>query len=161
MELICLMELNNCGFKTANLDELEKQGWSNYKIAPFGSSVQVVYYRKDKTDDDILIKVLLNGQEARLPIETGLAPYYHWQDVKRYYLRKLYAHEKLRFNYKQKKKEQTKNNENKISTQHTFYLLPLASWCSARSRHHQEAASLCCLQLQHISRQPLHTDAST
>ena len=106
MELICLMELNDCGFKTANLDDLEKQGWANYKIAPFGSSIQVVYYRKDKTDDDILIKVLLNGQEARLPIETDLAPYYHWQDVKRYYLRKLYAHEKLRFNYKQKKKEQ-------------------------------------------------------
>ena len=107
MELICLMELNDYGLKTADLNQLEKLGWANYRIAPFGSSVQVVYYRKDKTDDDILIKVLLNGEEARLPIETNCAPYYHWQDVKRYYLRKLYAYEKLRYdNNKSKDKDE-------------------------------------------------------
>ena len=105
MELICLMELNGYGLKTPDLNQLEKQGWANYRIAPFGSSVQVVYYRKDKTDDNILIKVLLNGEEARLPIETDCAPYYHWEDFKRYYLRKLYAHEKIRFNYNKSKDE--------------------------------------------------------
>ena len=105
MELICLMELNGYGLKTPDLNQLEKQGWANYRIAPFGSSVQVVYYRKDKTDENILIKVLLNGQEARLPIKTDCAPYYHWEDFKRYYLRKLYAHEKIRFNYNKSKDE--------------------------------------------------------
>ena len=105
MELICLMELNGYGLKTSDLNQLEKLGWANYRIAPFGSSVQVVYYRKDKTDENILIKVLLNGQEARLPIETDCAPYYHWEDVKRYYLRKLYAHEKIRFDYNKSKDE--------------------------------------------------------
>ena len=105
MELICLMELNGYGLKTPDLNQLEKLGWANYRIAPFGSSVQVVYYRKDKTDENILIKVLLNGQEARLPIKTDCAPYYHWEDVKRYYLRKLYAHEKIRFNYNKSKDE--------------------------------------------------------
>ena len=105
LELICLMELNGYGLKTSNLNQLEQQGWANYRIAPFGSSVQVVYYRKDKTDDNILIKVLLNGQEARLPIPTDCAPYYHWQDVKRYYLRKLYAHEKLRYDHKKQQDE--------------------------------------------------------
>lgn len=105
MGLICLMELNGYGLKTPDLNQLEKLGWANYRIAPFGSSVQVVYYRKDKTDENILIKVLLNGQEARLPIKTDCAPYYHWEDVKRYYLRKLYAHEKIRFNYNKSKDE--------------------------------------------------------
>ena len=105
MELICLMELNGYGLKTSDLNQLENLGWANYRIAPFGSSVQVVYYRKDKTDDNILIKVLLNGEEARLPIETDCAPYYHWEDVKRYYLRKLYAHEKIRFDYNKSKDE--------------------------------------------------------
>ena len=106
MELISLMELNGFGLQTAELSQLEEQGWANYRMAPFGSSIQVVYYRKDKNDSDILIKVLLNGEETRLPINTDCAPYYHWQDVKRYYLRKLYAHEKLRFDYKKKKNEQ-------------------------------------------------------
>lgn len=105
MELICLMELNGYGLKTSDLNQLENLGWANYRIAPFGSSVQVVYYRKDKTDENILIKVLLNGQEARLPIATDCAPYYHWEDVKRYYLRKLYAHEKIRFDYNKSKDE--------------------------------------------------------
>jgi len=103
--LICLMELNGFGLQTDNLDELDKLGWANYKIAPFGACVQVIHYRQDKNDNDILIKVLLNGQETQLPIPTDCAPYYHWQDVKRYYLRKVYAYEKHRYDSKNKKQD--------------------------------------------------------
>ena len=105
MALICLMELNDFGLKTSDLYQLEKQGWADYRLAPFGANVQVIYYRKDKNDDNILVKVLLNGEEARLPVKTDMAPYYNWQEVKRYYLRKLYAHEKLRFNKKNMNEE--------------------------------------------------------
>jgi hypothetical protein len=51
----------------------------------------------------VLVKVLLNNREARLPLKTDCAPYYHWNDVKRYYLRKLYRYENERFNEKAKK----------------------------------------------------------
>lgn len=95
--LICLMELNGYGLITDDLDQLDKQGWADFRIAPFGASVQVIHYRKDMDDDDILIKVLLNGEETRLPIKSDCAPYYHWQDAKRYYLRKLYAYERLKY----------------------------------------------------------------
>ena len=105
--LICLMELNGYGLQTANLDKLDSLGWADYRIAPFGSTLLVVYYRNGKNDDDVLVKVILNDQEAQLPIPTDCAPYYHWQDVKRYYLRKLYAYEKLRFDYKKKNKDQS------------------------------------------------------
>ena len=105
LSLICLMELNGFGLQTADLDQLDKLGWADYKIAPYGANVQVIHYRKDKNDEDILIKVLLNGQETQLPIATDCAPYYHWQDAKRYYLRKLYAYEKLRYNSKQTQKK--------------------------------------------------------
>ena len=37
----------------------------------------------------MLVKILLNEDEARLPISTDCAPYYHWSDVRRYYLDKL------------------------------------------------------------------------
>ena len=103
--LICLMELNGYGLVTADLDQLDKQGWADYRIAPFGASVQVIHYRKDMDDDDILIKVLLNGKETRLPIESDCAPYYHWQDAKRYYLRKLYAYERLKYENETKKQK--------------------------------------------------------
>jgi hypothetical protein len=40
-------------------------------------------------DSDVLFKVLLNEEEARLPIQTDCAPYYHWNDFRTYCLDKL------------------------------------------------------------------------
>ena len=98
MALACLMELDNCGLQTDDLNALGDLGWVNYRIAPLGGSIAMIHYRSEQGDPDVLVKVLLNGQEARLPIETDCAPYYHWDDVKRYYLRKLYRYENIRLN---------------------------------------------------------------
>ena len=98
MALACLMELDNCGLQTDNLDALGDMGWATHRIAPLGGSVMIVHYRSEVADPDVLVKVLLNGNEARLPIESDCAPYYHWEDVKRYYLRKLYRYENIRLN---------------------------------------------------------------
>ena len=96
MSLACLLELDGYGLQTACLDSLETLGWIDYRIAPYGGSIVLVHYRTDKNDTDPLVRVLLNGREARLPIKSDCAPYYHWQDVKRYYLRKLYAYARER-----------------------------------------------------------------
>lgn len=98
MALACLMELDDCGLQTDNLDSISDMGWRSYRIAPLGGSIAMIHYRSEVGDPDVLIKVLLNGEEARLPIETDCAPYYHWDDVKRYYLRKLYRYENKRLN---------------------------------------------------------------
>ncbi len=52
------------------------------------SNLQLVFYRSKKSSD-ILVKCLLNGEEATLPIPTKNAPYYRWSDLRDYY-RKLY-----------------------------------------------------------------------
>lgn len=96
MSLVCLMELDSYGVQTDCLDSLETLGWADYRIAPLGGSIMLVHYRTDKNDPDPLVRVLLNNHEARLPIPTDCAPYYHWQDVKRYYLRKLYSYARER-----------------------------------------------------------------
>ena len=103
MSLACLMDLDGYGLHTDNLDSLEHYGWANYRIAPLGGSIEMIHYRSDRNDPDVLVKVLLNGKEAKLPIETDCAPYYHWQDVKTYYLRKLYRYENRRFKNKAKR----------------------------------------------------------
>ncbi|MBQ1912646.1 MAG: histidine-type phosphatase [Bacteroidales bacterium] len=54
------------------------------KIIPMAGNIQLVFYRKDGSDD-ILVKFLLNENETTLPIKTDVAPYYHWQDVKTYW----------------------------------------------------------------------------
>ena len=96
MSLVCLLELDGYGVQTSCLDSLEAYGWADYRISPLGGSMVFVHYRSDKNDPDPLVRVLLNGREARLPIASDCAPYYHWQDVKRYYLRKLYAYARER-----------------------------------------------------------------
>lgn len=96
--LASLMELDGCGVQTDNLDSLEAIGWADYRIAPLGGSIIMIHYRSEKDDPDVLVKVLHNGKEALLPIKSDCAPYYHWHDVKHYYLRKLYRYENSRIN---------------------------------------------------------------
>ena len=54
------------------------------KIIPMAGNIQLVFYRKDGSDD-ILVKFLLNENETSIPIKTDVAPYYHWNDVKAYW----------------------------------------------------------------------------
>jgi hypothetical protein len=54
-----------------------------------GANLQFIFYRSGPKDKDVLLKVLLNEQEATLPIPTDCAPYYHWADFRSYCLEKL------------------------------------------------------------------------
>ena len=54
------------------------------KIIPMAGNIQLVFYRKEGSDD-ILVKFLLNENETSIPVKTDCAPYYHWKDVKAYW----------------------------------------------------------------------------
>lgn len=95
LPLACLLGINGYDLQTTDLGEIEKRGWSS-SVFPMGGNVQFVFYRSSPADRDVLFKVLLNEQEATLPIRTDCAPYYHWKDFRRYYLRKLRQYEKKR-----------------------------------------------------------------
>lgn len=92
LPLACLLELGNCSYQTADLGTLDET-WRNYQIFPMAGNIQFIFYR-NKGNSDILVKVLLNECEMRLPVESKLAPYYHWRDVETYYRNKLKAHQK-------------------------------------------------------------------
>lgn len=89
LPLICLIGVNGYNLETDNFDELEQKGWWCSSVFPMGANVQFVFYRASPKDGDVLVKVLLNEQEATLPIATDCAPYYHWADFRRYCLDKL------------------------------------------------------------------------
>lgn len=57
--------------------------WQNYKVSPMAANIQMIFYRK-KGSDDVLVKFLLNESEATIPLKSDCAPYYHWEDVKKY-----------------------------------------------------------------------------
>ncbi len=92
MPLVCLLDLNHYGEPVDNLEDLDDRGWNNYQIYPMGCNVQFVFYKPKKqapNAGNVLVKVLLNEDEATLPVSTNQAPYYHWKDVRSYYLKKL------------------------------------------------------------------------
>jgi hypothetical protein len=93
LPLVCLLDINGFGLVTNDLDQLESKGWINYKAFPMAGNVQFIFYRKSPADRDPLFKVLLNENEATLPLPTQQAPYYRWSDFRSYYLKKLDAYE--------------------------------------------------------------------
>lgn len=86
LPLVCLMGINGMDYQTTDLEHLADH-WRTYEVFPMACNVQMVYYRN--TQDDIIVKVLLNEREATLPVATDMAPYYRWSDVRDYLLDKL------------------------------------------------------------------------
>ena len=89
LPLVCLIGINGFDLETDDFSELEKKGWWCSSVFPMGSNLQLIFYRSGVKDQDVLFKVLLNEEEARLPIPTDCAPYYHWRDFRTYCLNKL------------------------------------------------------------------------
>jgi hypothetical protein len=87
LPLCCLMGLNGLDYRTTDLETLD-QHWQTYKVFPMAANIQFVYFRKPGSDD-ILMLPLLNECEATLPVPTDVAPYYHWSDVRDYFIDKL------------------------------------------------------------------------
>lgn len=93
LPLTFLMEINDIGAPVENIEELSAK-WRNYRIFPMATNIQLIFYRKDIHDEDVLVKALLCEEEATLPVKTDCAPYYHWKDVREYYLKKIDNFEK-------------------------------------------------------------------
>lgn len=92
LPLACLLELNECGYSTANPDSLAAH-WRNYEIFPMGCNVQLIFYTAQ--GKPTLVKALLNEREATLPIGTDMFPYYSWDKLKEFYLKKLEKGKKM------------------------------------------------------------------
>ncbi|MDE5869401.1 MAG: histidine phosphatase family protein, partial [Muribaculaceae bacterium] len=102
INFITLMELNDLGKEFASIEEAEAAGLRSYDLIPMAGNIQLVFYRPEATDnkrnkmsgksskeDDILVKVLLNEREMRLPAVPVTGPYYKWSDLRDYYLKKI------------------------------------------------------------------------
>ena len=57
------------------------QNWETCKAC----NIQLIFYKGKKATDDILVKCLLNGEEAKLPVTTDNYPYYKWSDFRQFY----------------------------------------------------------------------------
>ena len=58
MPLVCLLNLNGYG-KQMPLDDLDKNGWLNYRIFPMACNVQFIFYHKNDQDKDVIFRCSL------------------------------------------------------------------------------------------------------
>lgn len=81
--LTILMGINGADLDPEDPYEVKNcyQSWETCKA----SNIQLVFYRGKKGPDDILVKLLLNGEEASLPVPTTNYPYYKWSVFRQFY----------------------------------------------------------------------------
>ena len=58
------------------------QNWETCKA----SNIQFIFYRKGNDNANVLLKCLLNGKEATLPLPTDNFPYYKYSEFRQFYL---------------------------------------------------------------------------
>lgn len=92
LPLTVFMELDHYGDEINDLGNLSEI-WRSYEVFPMGCNIQMIFYRPDVSGvcapDEILVKVLLNEREVRLPVKPVDGNYYRWTDVRNYYQQKL------------------------------------------------------------------------
>ena len=69
-----------------DLDKIETI-WQDINITSMATNVQLVFYRNKQ--GEVLVKALHNEAEVRLPLAGDNAPYYRWEEFRRYYLDRI------------------------------------------------------------------------
>ena len=81
--LVGLMGIEGCDTRESDYRKVD-QAWSCWRVTPMATNIQLVFFRRPD-GGDVLVKFLFNERESRIRLESDLAPYYRWNDVKRYF----------------------------------------------------------------------------
>ena len=84
LPMMMILNIDGIGHNVENPDDIPV--WCQTQRVPMGANVHLVFFRSKKSPK-VLFKVLLNGEEARLPLETDNWPYYDWEAFKAAYAR--------------------------------------------------------------------------
>lgn len=79
--LTALMGINGANLDPEDPYEVKNcyQSWETCKA----SNMQLVFYRDKK--GNVIVRCLLNGSDASLPVKTDMYPFYEWSDFQSYY----------------------------------------------------------------------------
>lgn len=84
--LLALLQIENFDVAVAGPAEVYKH-WCDFKATPMASNVQIVFFENKARD--ILVKFMHNENDVHVPVKTDQWPFYHWNDVKEYYQKRL------------------------------------------------------------------------
>lgn len=84
--LAAIMQLNGCDAQVDDIYSIDKE-WQNYYVSPMAANIQLIFFKNKK--GDVVVKFLHNERETSIPVETDIYPYYHWNDVRAFFVQKL------------------------------------------------------------------------
>lgn len=84
--LLALLQIENFDVAVAGPTEVYKH-WCDFKATPMASNVQIIFFENKAGDK--LVKFMHNENEVHVPVKTDHWPFYHWNDVKDYYQKRL------------------------------------------------------------------------
>lgn len=79
--LLALLGIENAAVAESDPEKVA-DCWQDFKYNPMATNIQWILYRNPA--GQVLVKVLFNEQEVKLPIASGHAPYYDWEAFKAY-----------------------------------------------------------------------------
>lgn len=82
MPLTAILRLEGCYGEEADPYKVHEVN-AGFKISPMAGNVQIVFFKDKK--GDVICKFMLNERETRIPVQTDIYPFYHWDDVEKYY----------------------------------------------------------------------------
>lgn len=82
-----LLGLTGAATVAKDMNNIEAS-WKSSAIIPLSSNIQWIFYRKAGSAD-LLVKFLLNEREVRIAGLKSATVYYHWKDVRAFYIAKL------------------------------------------------------------------------
>lgn len=85
--LAAFLNLKDCDLQE-NDPEKFHTAFADFKVAPMAGNIQLIFFRNGR--GDVLVKFLHNEQETSIPLATDTWPYYNWEDVREFYMKKIH-----------------------------------------------------------------------
>lgn len=88
IRLLTLMKIEGCYNKETDSSKYY-QAWQDFRVSPMAANLQLIFFRNKQ--GEVIIKILHNETEVKLPIHSEIIPYYSWKDVRDLYSKQLNA----------------------------------------------------------------------
>lgn len=83
IRLLALIQLEGCSNRETN-PERYCLAWQDFRVSPMAANLQIIFFKNDA--GHVIVKLLHNEREVKLPIDSTMAPYYPWEAVRTYFV---------------------------------------------------------------------------
>ncbi len=86
LRLLALMGIEGAVGKETDMEKFHKV-WHDYELSPMAGNLQMIFFRNG--EGDTIVRILLNENEATLPIAQPYPGFYDWQSLRTYLYNRL------------------------------------------------------------------------